>query len=119
MIRNIPLLIEYLAFFGLICCLVIYNTNIVFLSIIITFVACEMLMEIFKIRLKRHIAHIYTALFIISSLITNMIYNGLHISAMFPVFFMAILLIVSQYIYVPEYRKQQQHQQQETWKVGK
>ncbi|MEH6890995.1 hypothetical protein V7024_14995 [Bacillus sp. JJ864] len=118
MIRNIPLLIEYLAFFGLICCLLIYNINIVFLSIVITFVTCEVLMEIFKIRLKRHISHIYTALFIISSLITNINFNGLHVSAIFPVFFMTILLIVSQYIYVPEYRKQQ-HQQQETWKVGK
>ncbi|MDP7981070.1 hypothetical protein [Bacillus multifaciens] len=119
MIRNIPLLIEYLAFFGLICCLLIYNTNIVFLSIIITFIAFEVLMEIFKIRLKRHISHIYTVLFIISSLITNINFNGLHVSALFPVFFMAILLIVSQYIYVPEYWKQQQQQQQETWEVGK
>ncbi|MDC2867626.1 MULTISPECIES: hypothetical protein [unclassified Bacillus (in: firmicutes)] len=115
MTRNIPLLIEYLAFFGLICCLLIYNTNTVSLSIIITFVTCEVLMEIFKIRLKRHISHIYTTLFIISSLITNIIFNGLHISAMFPVFFVAILLIVSQYIYVPEHRKQQQ--QEKAWKV--
>ncbi|MGG0186915.1 hypothetical protein [Bacillus rhizoplanae] len=111
MTRNIPLIIEYLAFFGLICCLFIYNTNIVFLSIVITFVACEVLMEVFKIRLKRHISHIYTALFIISSLLTNIIYNGLNAAAIFPVFFMTILLIVSQYIYVPEHRK---HQYQET-----
>ncbi|MFD0772085.1 hypothetical protein ACFQZ1_25610 [Bacillus sp. CGMCC 1.60114] len=111
MTRNIPLIIEYLAFFGLICCLLIYNTNIVFLSITIAFVACEVLMEVFKIRLKRHISHIYTALFIISSLITNIIFTGLHAAAIFPVFFMTILLIVSQYIYVPEHRK---HQYQET-----
>ncbi|HDX9578592.1 TPA: hypothetical protein ROX88_002134 [Bacillus pseudomycoides] len=114
--RNIPLTIECLAFFGLICCLIIYNTNVVFLSIVTVFVACEVIMETYKIRLKRHISHIYTALFIISSLLTNITFNGLHASTMFPVFFMTILLIVSQYIYVPEYRKQQY---QETRKVGK
>lgn len=117
MARNIALLIEFLAFLGLIFCLLIYNTNVVFLSIIIAFVAFEVIMESFKIRLKRHISHIYTALFIISSLLTSIIVNGLHVSAMFPVFFMTILLIVSQYIYVPKRRKQQQHE--ETWKVGK
>ncbi|MEI4804390.1 hypothetical protein ACIGHG_24485 [Bacillus sp. NPDC077411] len=117
MARNIALIIECFAFFGLVYCLLIYNTNIVFLSIIIAFVACEVMMETFKIRLKRHISHIYTALFIISSLLTSIIFNGLHVSAMFPVFFMTILLIVSQYIYVPKHRKQQQHE--ETWKVGK
>ncbi|MEH6849790.1 hypothetical protein V7062_08215 [Bacillus pseudomycoides] len=118
MARNISLLIEYLAFFGLIFCLLIYNTNIVLLNIIIAFVACEVIMEIFKIRLKRHISHIYTALFIIGSLLTSIIYNGFHVSAMFPVFFITILLIVSQYIYVPEYRKQKQ-QHEKTWKIGK
>ena len=50
---NIPLLIEYLAFLGLICCLVIYNTNTVFLSIIIAFVALEIMMEAFQVQLKQ------------------------------------------------------------------
>ncbi|WP_242222790.1 hypothetical protein [Bacillus cereus group sp. BfR-BA-01380] len=116
MARNIALTIECLAFLGLICCLVIYNTNIVFLSIIIAFVACEVMMETFKIRLKRHISHIYTVLFIIGSLLTSITFNDFHVSAMFPVFFMTILLIVSQYIYVPKHRKQQH---EETWKIGK
>lgn len=105
--RNIPLIIEYLAFLCLFCCVLFYNTNTVFLSIVIAFVTCEIMMEAFQIRLKRHISHIYTAIFISSGLLTNIFYGGLHLSAIFPVFFMAILLIVSQYIYVPEYRKNQ------------
>ncbi|MBO1626334.1 MULTISPECIES: hypothetical protein [Bacillus] len=106
--RNIPLVIEYLAFLGLICCLVIYNTNIVFLSIVILFVAIESLMEAFKIRLKKQISHIYTAFIIIGGLITNIIYSGFHIAAILPVFFIAVLLIISQYIYTPDHRKKQQ-----------
>ncbi|WP_459500307.1 hypothetical protein [Bacillus sp. C1] len=106
--RNIPLIIEYLAFLGLICCLIIYNTNIVFLSIIIAFVALEALMEAFKIRLKKQISHIYTALFIISGLIVNIIYSGFHIAAILPVFFIGVLLFISQYIYIPDHRKKQQ-----------
>ena len=51
--RNIPLIIEYVAFLGLICCLIIYNTNIVFLSIIIAFVALEIMMESFQVQLKQ------------------------------------------------------------------
>lgn len=51
--RNIPLIIEYAAFLGLICCLIIYNTNIVFLSIIIAFVALEIMMESFQVQLKQ------------------------------------------------------------------
>ena len=50
--RNIPLIIEYVAFLGLICCLIIYNTNIVFLSII-AFVALEIMMESFQVQLKQ------------------------------------------------------------------
>ena len=53
MLRNIPLIIEYVAFLGLICCLIIYNTNIVFLSIIIAFVALEIMMESFQVQLKQ------------------------------------------------------------------
>ena len=52
--RNIPLIIEYVAFLGLICCLIIYNTNIVFLSIIIAFVALEIMMESFQVQLKKN-----------------------------------------------------------------
>ena len=74
--RNIPLLIEYLAFLGLICCLVIYNTNTVFLSIIIAFVALEIMMESFQVQLKQKIAHIYNAIFLLSALIANIISNG-------------------------------------------
>lgn len=107
--RNIPLIIECLAFLCLIGCLFLYNTNTVFLSIVIAFVTCEIMMEAFQIRLKRFISHIYTTLFITSGLLTNIFYNGLHLSAIFPVFFMAVLLIVSQYIYIPEYYKKQYH----------
>ncbi|WP_369901019.1 hypothetical protein [Bacillus manliponensis] len=107
--RNIPLFIECIAFVCLIVCLILYNTNTIFLSIIITFVTFEIMMEAFQIRLKRHISHIYTALFITSGLITNLLANGLHLTSIFPVFFMAVLLIVSQYIYVPEYRKEQHY----------
>ncbi|MBY0599733.1 hypothetical protein [Bacillus bingmayongensis] len=106
--RNIPLIIEYLAFLGLICCLVIYNTNLVFLAIIISFVAIESLMEVFKIRLKKQISHIYAAFVIIGGLITNIIYSGFHVAAIFPVFFIGVLVIISQYIYIPEHRKKQQ-----------
>ncbi|MBO1582170.1 hypothetical protein [Bacillus sp. XF8] len=106
--RNIPLIIEYLAFLGLICCLVIYNTNLVFLAIVISFVAIESLMEAFKIRLKKQISHIYTAFIIIGGLITNIIYSGFHIAAILPVFFIGVLVIISQYIYIPEHRKKQQ-----------
>ncbi|MDM5153508.1 hypothetical protein QUF88_06560 [Bacillus sp. DX1.1] len=108
--RNIPLIIEYLAFLGLIYCLLIYNTNVVFLVITILFVTFEILMEAFKIRLKQQISHVYTAFFILSGFITNVISSGLHGSAIFPVFFLAILLVVSQYIYVPDYRKKQQQE---------
>lgn len=104
--RNIPLIIEYIAFLCLFFCLLIYNTNTVFLSIVIAFVTCEIMMEAFQIRLKRHISHIYTAIFISSGLLANIFYGGLHLQAIFPVFFMTVLLIVSQYIYVPEYKKQ-------------
>lgn len=106
---NIPLIIEYLAFLGLICCLVIYNTNLVFLSIVIAFVAIESLMEAFKIRLKKKISHIYTALIMMSGLMTNIIYSGFHMAAILPVFFMGVLIIISQYIYIPEHRKNQQN----------
>ncbi|KEK24201.1 hypothetical protein [Bacillus gaemokensis] len=106
--RNIPLIIEYIAFLGLICCLLIYNTNVVFLSIVILFVIFETLMEVFKIRLKQKISHIYTAFVTFSSLITNVIYSGFHAAAIFPVFFVGVLLVISQYIYIPKHRKQQQ-----------
>ncbi|MDM5154894.1 hypothetical protein QUF88_14010 [Bacillus sp. DX1.1] len=105
--RNIPLLIEYLAFFGLICCLIIYDTNVIFLSILILFVTCETLMEVFKIRLKQQVSHVYTALFILSSFITTLMYNGMYVSSIFPVFFIVVLLIVSQYIYKPKYQKKE------------
>lgn len=103
MLRNISLLIEYLAFFGLICCFLIYDTNIYFLSMLILFVCCEILLEVFKIRFKKYISHLYTALIIIFCFITLLKIDGLFISSMFPVFFISILLIVSQYIYVPEH----------------
>ena len=105
--RNITLIIEYLAFLGLICCLVIYNTNIVFLSIVILFVTIESLMEAFKIRLKNTLLT-YTAFVIIGGLITNIIYSGFHLAAIFPVFFIGVLLIISQYIHIPDHRKKQQ-----------
>lgn len=98
--RNIPLIIEYVAFLGLICCLIIYNTNIVFLSIIIAFVALEIMMESFQVQLKQKIAHIYNAIFLLSALITNIISNGFYLSTVFPVFFMAVLLFVARYINV-------------------
>ncbi|KFN02334.1 hypothetical protein D0U04_06025 [Bacillus clarus] len=105
---NIPLIIEYLAFFGLIYCLIIYNTNTVFLSIIITFVVLEIMMEAFKIRLKQKIAHIYIILFLSSAFITNVVSNGFYLSTVFPVFFMGILLVISKYVNVPNTTKQQQ-----------
>ncbi|MCI4060394.1 hypothetical protein MMK25_32350, partial [Bacillus cereus] len=64
--RNIPLIIEYVAFLGLICCLIIYNTNIVFLSIIIAFVALDIMMVSFQVQLQQKIAHIYNALCLVS-----------------------------------------------------
>ncbi|AFQ16940.1 hypothetical protein CON48_26730 [Bacillus thuringiensis] len=106
--RNIPLIIEYVAFLGLICCLIIYNTNIVFLSIIIAFVALEIMMESFQVQLKQKIAHIYNAIFLLSALITNIISNGFYLSTVFPVFFMAVLLFVARYINVPYKQKQEQ-----------
>ncbi|WIY59281.1 hypothetical protein [Bacillus arachidis] len=111
MLRNIPLLIEYLAFFGLICCFVIYDTNIYFLSILILFVCCEILRELYKIRLKKHISHLFTSLIIIVCLITNFMIDGLFLSSMFPVFFISVLLIVSQYIYVPEHHKKEDREE--------
>ncbi|WP_081584607.1 hypothetical protein [Bacillus bingmayongensis] len=107
MLRNLPLLIEYLAFFGLICCFIIYDTNVIFLSMLILFVCCEILREIFQIRLRKHISHLYTSLIIIVCLIINLKYDGLFISSMFPVFFISVLLIVSQYIYTPEHHKKE------------
>ncbi|CAI8997706.1 AgrB-like protein [Bacillus sp. IT-79MI2] len=107
MLRNIPLLIEYLAFFGLICCFIIYDTNIIFLSMLILFVCCEILRDIYKIRLRKHISHLFTSLIIIICLITNLKVDGLFISSMFPIFFISVLLIVSQYIYVPEHHKKE------------
>ncbi|HFR4220851.1 MULTISPECIES: hypothetical protein [Bacillus] len=109
--RNIPLIIEYAAFLGLICCLIIYNTNIVFLSIIIAFVALEIMMESFQVQLKQKIAHIYNAIFLLSALITNIISNGFYLSTVFPVFFMAVLLFVARYINVPYNQKQEQEQE--------
>ncbi|HDR6311764.1 TPA: hypothetical protein QCU60_003714 [Bacillus cereus] len=105
---NIPLLIEYLAFLGLICCLIIYNTNTVFLSIIIAFVALEIMMESFQVQLKQKIAHIYNAIFLLSALITNIISNGFYLSTVFPVFFMAVLLFIARYIHVPTNKKHEQ-----------
>ncbi|PEY43888.1 hypothetical protein CN354_01605 [Bacillus cereus] len=107
MLRNIPLLIEYLAFFGLICCFIIYDTNIYFLSMLILFVCCEILLEVFKIRFKKYISHLYTALIITFCFITNLKIDGLFITSMFPVFFISVLLIISQYIYVSERHKQE------------
>ncbi|MDI6505712.1 hypothetical protein QL993_13140 [Bacillus wiedmannii] len=102
---NIPLLIEYFAFLGLIYCLIIYNTNTVFLSIIIAFVALEIMMESFQVQLKQKIAHIYNAIFLLSALITNIISNGFYLSTVFPVFFMAVLLFIARYIHVPTNKK--------------
>jgi len=101
-------IIEYLAFLGLICCLVIYNTNTVFLSIIIAFVALEIMMEAFQVQLKQKIAHIYNAILLLSALITNIISNGFYLSTVFPVFFMAILLFIARYIHVPNNKKHEQ-----------
>ncbi|MDH4422458.1 MULTISPECIES: hypothetical protein [Bacillus] len=106
--RNIPLLIEYLAFLGLIFCLIIYNTNTVFLSIIIAFVALEIMMESFQVQLKLKIAHIYNAIFLLSALITNVISNGFYVSTVLPVFFMAILLFIARYVNVPNNKKHEQ-----------
>ena len=108
--RNIPLIIEYLAFFGLICCLLIYNTNIIFLSIIITFVIFEILMEAFSIRLRKQISHVYVILFLLSAFITNVVSSGFYLSTIFPVFFMGVLLVVSQYMRVPSNQKKQEKQ---------
>lgn len=47
MLCNIFFIIEYVVFLGLICCLIIYNINIVFLFIIIVFVVLEIMMELF------------------------------------------------------------------------
>lgn len=105
MSRNVQLIIEYLSFFGLICCFIIYDTNIIFLSMLILFVFCESLLEVFKIRFKKHISHLYTSLIIIVCLIVNLKVDGLFISSMFPVFFIGVLLITSQYIYMPEHHK--------------
>ncbi|WP_459502619.1 hypothetical protein [Bacillus sp. C1] len=105
--RNIPLLIEYLAFFGLICCFIIYDTNIIFLSTVILFVCCEILLEVFKIRFKKYISHLYTSLIIIVCLIANLKVDGLFISSLFPVFFISVLLVISQYVYMPEYHKRE------------
>lgn len=110
--RNIPLMIESIAFFGLICCLIIYNTSIVFLSIVITFVILEIMMEAFQIRLKQKIAHIYVMLFLLSAFITNVVNGGFYLSSIFPVFFLGILLVISQYINVPDKRKKQEKQKQ-------
>ncbi|EEK80360.1 hypothetical protein bcere0009_6030 [Bacillus cereus R309803] len=97
-----------MAFLGLICCLIIYNTNTVFLSIIIAFVTLEIMMESFQVQLKQKIAHIYNALFLLSALITNVISNGLYLSTVFPVFFMAILLFIARYVNVPNNKKHEQ-----------
>ncbi|PFJ17962.1 hypothetical protein COD67_11080 [Bacillus cereus] len=106
--RNVPLLIEYLAFLGLICCLIIYNTNTVFLSIIITFVALEIMMESFQVQLKQKVSHIYNAIFLSSALITNVISNGFYLSTVAPVFFMAVLLFIARYINTPNNKKHEQ-----------
>ncbi|WP_141540264.1 hypothetical protein [Bacillus cereus] len=105
MLRNIPLLIEVLAFFCLICCFIIYDTNIYFLSMLIFFVCCEILMEVFKVKFKKYISHLYTSLIIIICLIINLTIDGLFISTMFPIFFIGVLLFVSQYVYAPEHLK--------------
>ncbi|PGU89252.1 hypothetical protein COD71_26840 [Bacillus cereus] len=105
---NISLLIEYLAFLGLIFCLIIYNTNTVFLSIIIAFVTLEIMMEAFQVQLKQKIAHIYNAIFLLSALITNIISNGFYLTTVFPVCFMAVLLFIVRYIHVPNNKKHEQ-----------
>lgn len=74
---------------------------------LILFVCCEILREIYKIRLRKHISHLFTSLIIIVCLITNLKVDGLFISSMFPIFFISVLLIVSQYIYVPEHHKKE------------
>ncbi|ABY41901.1 hypothetical protein P4U03_13055 [Bacillus mycoides] len=106
--RNIPLFIEYLAFLGLICCLIIYNTNTVFLSIIIAFVALEIIMEALQMRLKQKIAHIYNVIFLLSALITNIISNGFYLSTVLPVFFIGVLLFIARYVHVPNNQKHEQ-----------
>ena len=106
--RNIPLFIEYLAFLGLICCLIIYNTNTVFLSIIIAFVALEIIMEALQMQLKQKIAHIYNVIFLLSALITNIISNGFYLSTVLPVFFIGVLLFIARYVHVPNNQKHEQ-----------
>ncbi|MFD3447198.1 hypothetical protein ACFDTO_21650 [Microbacteriaceae bacterium 4G12] len=103
--KDITIFIEYLAFLGLICCLFIININLSLLLVLIAFVSCEILIEAFHIKLKSHISHFYNAIFLISILTITIMANGLQLTSFCPTFFVAILLIISKYAYIPELNK--------------
>ncbi|MFX3623612.1 MAG: hypothetical protein ACE3JP_06160 [Ectobacillus sp.] len=102
MTKDITIFIESLAFLGIVCCLLIYNTNLLFLGVLIAFVLCEIIMELLKVKLKRRFAHIYSAVVLTCITITSTMINGIEPAAIFPVFFTAILLVISQYGFILE-----------------
>ncbi len=103
--RNIPLIIEYAAFFRF---NLLFN-HLQYKHCIFIYYYCFCCIRnydgIISSATKTKIAHIYNAIFLLSALITNIISNGFYLSTVFPVFFMAVLLFVARYINVPYNQK--------------
>ncbi|WP_379970174.1 hypothetical protein [Ectobacillus sp. sgz5001026] len=92
--KDIPIFLELLSLFGLICCLFIFNASLAFLIILVSFVSCEIFMEWLQLKLASWLSITYKLSYIIAVGIVAIKENGLHMSSMFAVFFIAILLII-------------------------
>lgn len=92
--KDLPILLELLSLFGLICCLFIFNASLAFLIILVSFVLCEIFMEWLQLKLTSLLSIIYKLSYIIAVGVVAIEENGMHMSSMFAVFFIAILLII-------------------------
>lgn len=95
---DIPLLVEVLALLGFICCILILDANILLVSILISFVLCEIIMEWLHLKLKQLVSRLYITLYVIGTIAVSISSDGFHIIALFPALFITALLIVSQVI---------------------
>ncbi len=96
------MVIEILALFGLICCLFILEADSAFLSLLIAYVICEIILEIIGIKPKKAFKYLYGTCFFITTTVITIISNGFHLSSLFPVFFIGILLVVSHQTFLIE-----------------
>lgn len=92
--KDTPIFLESLSLLGLICCLFIFNASLAFLLILVSFVLCEILLEWLQVKLASWLAITYKLTYFIAVSTVALMENGMHLSSMFAIFFIAVLLII-------------------------